>query len=161
MVRSIVITFVAVCALGLGSPSVGFAQQAETKEGGSMEAKIRDLRLKILDPVSTQGQEVTVEVKENEFVQIQLSFPIAPPFPEKVKAVSSSRSITIVQITGQDGRAVILAPGKTEIGKIGVGFFSVFVRTSNPGEGTVTVTTTKSDGNSDTRVIRLKIGKRE
>lgn len=130
----------------VGLATIGFTGSLLADDGGSAWANLDLSRLRILEPIGVHENSPPIEkIIIGEIVQLQVSYPISPPFPQNVEAKASERSLTVLGIAGTEGKVVALPPGKSEEGKIGVGFFSVFLRANNIGNPTVEVKVTFSD----------------
>jgi hypothetical protein len=125
------------------------------RDGESISVDLESSHLKILEPVGIfESKPVAVqEVTTGDLVQIQLSYPISPPFPQHVDAKVANRSLTAVWAAGSEGEVVTLKGSTPQTGKIGVGFFSVYVPANNAGPSSVDVTVTLADGKN----VQVKI----
>ena len=69
--------------------------------------------------------------KVGDLVQVQITYPIVPPFPESAKLILKSRAFSEVGVFRTDGQVAILTP-KPQQGAIGVGYISAFVKAVTP-----------------------------
>jgi|GEM_PF-1627690 len=123
------------------------AGRALAGDGESVSADLESSRLRILEPVGIFGSKPprVQEAEVGDLVQLQLSYPISPPFPRHVDAKVTNRALTALWIAGTDGKVVALTPGKPQQGLVGVGHFTVFLRANTPGRTSAEVTVTLTD----------------
>ena len=131
--------------------------------GESVSADLESSRLRILEPVGIFGSNPppVQEAEAGDLVQLQLSYPISPPFPRHVDAKVADRALTALWIAGTDGKVVALTPGKPEQGFVGVGHFSVYLRANTPGQTSAEVTVTLSDDSVRKIPIKFLIHERK
>jgi len=115
--------------------------------GESASAPIDDVKLLIVPGVNINEKapgKITAVV--NQTIQLQVGYPVAPPFPVKASVKASGRNLSaiVVHPTGQE----VFAPkgGEKVTGKIGVSWVSAYIKANNKGPGTATVTFSYPDG---------------
>lgn len=159
LVKTVSLLVVALLTLtrALGGPSAALAS-----DGQSVSAELGSSHLRIQEPVSIYGPFPTLvrEVNVMDLVELQVSYPISPPFPKGIEAKVGNRALTALWIASTDGQVVALTP-KPQAGKIGVGFISVYLKANSPGESTVEVTVTLADGSKKVVPFVFAIRRRE
>lgn len=149
--------------LGLAfQPALG-AQKGKAPRGGPVaDADLDSTQLIVLDPIPFGGPTAPVvrEVKVGDIIQIQGTYPIAPPFPERACVKVSNKFLSAVAVTTTSNQVAILGP-KPQQGKIGVGYVSAYVRANSPGESTATFTEFFPDGGTKDITVAFKISERE
>ncbi|MDB5390560.1 MAG: hypothetical protein JWM11_6206 [Planctomycetaceae bacterium] len=126
--------------VGAGTLLAEFAtgQQGDAKKDEGYKT-IAELNLS--EPiVSINGPFPTVlrGAKVGQLIQVQISFPISPPFPTSAKVEPDSDIFSVIGVYRTEGEIAILTP-KPKQGAIGVGFLSVFVTAKKAGKGNFTV----------------------
>jgi hypothetical protein len=76
---------------------------------------------------------------------VQISYPIAPPFPKSASVDSGNGGFSPVGIFRTDGEVAILTP-QPKRGRIGVGFLSVVAKALKKGQTTLTAKIALADG---------------
>ncbi len=119
--------------------------------GESVAAEFGASHLRIQEPVGIYGPfpYLLREVDENDLIQLQVTYPIAPPFPQHIEAKVANRALSALWIAGTDAQVVTLMPAP-QSGNIGVGFISVYLKANSPGQNSAEVSVTLSDGTKKT-----------
>ncbi len=116
-------------------------------EGQSVSAEFNSSHLRIQEPVSIYGPfpRLVREVTTNDLIELQVSYPVAPPFPKRIALRVENRALTALWIASTDGEIVALTP-KPQTGKVGMGYISAYVKANNAGQSKAEVTVTLADG---------------
>jgi len=83
--------------------------------------------------------------KVGQTVLVQISYPIAPPFPKSASVESGDGGFSAVGIFRTDGEVAILTP-QSKRGRIGVGFLSVVAKAIKKGKSTLMARIEMTDG---------------
>jgi hypothetical protein len=83
--------------------------------------------------------------KVGQTVLVQISYPIAPPFPKSASVESANGGFSPVGIFRTDGEVAILRP-ESKRGRLGVGFLSVMAKAIKQGQTTLKAKIAMSDG---------------
>ncbi len=128
--------------------ATGITRGGDAQGGGeTVSAKLGSTSLRVLGPVDVEGPvpELVREVEVGDVVQLQVAYPVRPPFPSEASVKVSNRALTALFVTSNGGRVAVPGP-EAKQGVIGSDSFSAFVRASNSGEAKVIVTATYPDG---------------
>jgi hypothetical protein len=114
--------------------------------GGAPPSEIGQLVLSepvifINGPFTTQAR----TAKVGQTVLVQISYPIAPPFPKSVSVDSLNDGFSPVDIFRTDGELALLSP-EPKRGRIGVGFLSVAAKAIKKGPTSLKVKIELADG---------------
>ncbi len=73
-----------------------WASTATAGDGESVAAEFGASQLRIQEPAGIYGPfpYLLREVDENDLIQLQVTYPIAPPFPQHVEATVANRALT-------------------------------------------------------------------
>jgi hypothetical protein len=137
--RLAVVTGIALCVC-----LASFADEKGETKGGFKPIAELNLSTPIVDingPIPT----LLREAKVGQLIQVQIRYPIAPPFPQSAEVDLSTRAFSLVGVYNTGGQVAILTP-KPQTGGLGVGYLSVFVKAINQGRGTITAQIKLSDG---------------
>jgi hypothetical protein len=115
--------------------------------GDEVCAELQHSRLNLQKPVFVQGPIPSLlrSARVGDLIQLQVSYPISPPFPTKACVETDNRALSAECVVGTPGEVAILTL-KPQSGRIGVGFISAFVRAHTAGKATATVTVVFPDG---------------
>src|SRR5262249_17526431 len=83
--------------------------------------------------------------KVGQTVVVQISYPIAPPFPKSATVDSGNDGFSPVGVFRTDGELTALSP-QPKRGRIGVGFLSVVAKATKKGQTTLTAKIELADG---------------
>jgi hypothetical protein len=156
------IAFATVLTLLGTSATTGLAQNEGALRGGeSASAKLDSTTLRVQSPVNVHGPFPTLlrEVEVGDVVQLQVFYPIAPPFPDAAMVKVSSRALTALLVTSNEGEVAVLGPEPKQ-GLIGSGYLSAYVRANNAGEASAVVTVTYPGGAKKEVPFQFKINPR-
>jgi hypothetical protein len=159
MVASMVVAFTTILP-----PSRLVAQDDQSKEDTKSESRdfgIRGLllrKLRLYDPVYAFGPYPFLLYTANvgDLVQLQVSYPISPPFPKSITVTYSPRYFRVVDIVETDGKVVTVPP--TKEGVLGVGYYSIFLKPIRAGNTYVSVTLTFENGDTAEVPFNFRIG---
>jgi hypothetical protein len=94
--------------------------------------------------------------KVGQTIVVQISYPVAPPFPQSASVDSGNGGFSAVDIFRTDGEVAILAP-QPKRGHIGVGFLSVVAKAIKKGETTLKAKIELADGSVKEVLIPFNI----
>jgi hypothetical protein len=94
--------------------------------------------------------------KVGQTVLVQISYPIAPPFPKSASIDAGEGGFNPVGIFRTDGEVAILTPEPKQ-GRIGVGFLSVLAKAIKKGRTTLKVKLELADGTAKEMPISFDI----
>ena len=117
-------------------------------------------RLRLYSPVPIHGPYpyLLYTAKAGDLVQLQLSYPISPPFPRSVRVSYDSTYFDVIDVVGTDNEVVVLKPGQSQTGMIGLGHYSLFLKAKTEGRTRVDIKVTLEDGDSETIPFNFQIG---
>jgi hypothetical protein len=144
--RRVVLPLVSIVVLGVAIRTTLGETKTPNRDGPSVSADLNSSRLSVQQPVSIHGPfpKILRRVQVGDLIQLQLSYPISPPFPLRATVQVSNRALSALWITSTDGEVAVLTP-EPQQGMIGVGYFSVYLRANSPGSSTAKVTVTLAD----------------
>jgi hypothetical protein len=152
-----------ILALSCGRCEAQDDRKAKSDESpAEMKVSSRDRlmgRLRLYDPVNIHGPYpyLLYTARTGDLVELQLSYPIAPPFPKSISVTYNPLRIEYIDVVATDNRVLMLRPGETQTGNLGMGYYSVYLRAKNDGDTRVDVTVKLADGDTETVPFNFKI----
>jgi len=117
-------------------------------------------RLRLYHPVPIGGPYpyLLYTARTGDLVQLQLSYPISPPFPKSVSVRYNPAYFDVIDVVGTANEVVILKPGEAQTGVIGLGYYSVYLKAKRDGRTSVQVPVEFEDGDTETVPFNFQIG---
>lgn len=165
-----VVALVGITAVATLLSVSGRLAQAADKEGGRKDEPKEERkeftrakligRLRLYPPVPIQGPYpyLLYTARAGDLVELQLSYPIAPPFPKAVRVRYNPAYFEVVDVVGTDNEVVVLKPGQAQTGVIGLGYYSVYLKAKRDGQTSVQVPVEFDDGDTETVPFNFQIG---
>jgi hypothetical protein len=147
------------CGMLADSPTTA---QEDPPEAAKLASEERGLsnRLVVYQPVPIHGPYpyLLYTARTGDFVELQLSYPVKPPFPERIAVRFDPRYFKIVEVVATEGEVAVLQPGESQEGVLGVGYYSLFAKPLRDGDTRLDVKVTLENGDSESVPFNFRIG---
>jgi len=142
-------------------PQLLFAGEESTRNVafGQKERGLAN-ELKLYSPVPVHGPYpyLLYTARTGDVVQLQLSYPIAPPFPRRVGVTFDPHFVKPLDCVNTSGEVAVLEPGNPKEGVIGLGFYSLYIKGLRDGQTHLDVRIDFQDGDFEVVPFNFRFG---
>jgi hypothetical protein len=131
-------------------------EKVETRAVGERGLLLKNLRLYSPVPVHGPYPYLLYTANVGDLVQLQVSYPISPPFPRSITVRYYPEYLRFVDLVETEGQVVVVPPPQE--GGVGNGYYSIFLKPVRNGRTHITVIVEFENGDIEEVPFAFSIG---